>query len=289
VNWNASEIRRLVDLALAEDHGRDDVTTQTLIGARWQVEAEIRAKESGIVAGLPLSAMFFRRFDSKARISLAVADGATVSVGTRLLRIRGSARAVLSGERPALNALQHLSGIASFARLQVVKLKGSRTKLFDTRKTIPGWRVLEKYAVRCGGAENHRLHLGDAVLVKDNHIELCRLAGRDWVRDLQDLRRRRPNFPVQIEIQSERDLRDAIAANPQRVLLDNLPVPRLKKMIKQLRRALPHAEIELSGGVRPDQLGGLARLGIERISMGKLTHSAPAFDCSLDFLRVIAS
>jgi nicotinate-nucleotide pyrophosphorylase (carboxylating) len=286
VDWNSSEIRRLIELALAEDHGRDDVTTQALIGKSWRVVAEIRSKQHGVVAGLPLAKLFFQRFDSRAQVSLLIQDGRPVRPGEGLLRVKSSARAVLSAERPALNALQHLSGVASYTNAQVAKLGRTRTQLFDTRKTIPGWRTLEKYAVKCGGAQNHRLHLADAVLVKENHIELCRAVGRDWVRDIQTLRRRRPNFPVQIEIQTDRDLSDAIAARPQRVLLDNMPPRTLKRMIARLRKELPGIEIEISGGVRSEDLPYIRRLGVERVSMGKLTHSAPAFDCSLDFVRV---
>jgi nicotinate-nucleotide pyrophosphorylase (carboxylating) len=288
MNWNSPAIKTLIALAFAEDASRTDVTTSLLIEPSWQTHAEIRAKQTGVVAGLPLAELFFKRVDRKLVVKTFLRDGARVSTGTCLLSIRGNARSILIGERPALNALQHLSGIATLTHECVQKLGRSRTRLLDTRKTLPGWRVLEKYAVRCGGGHNHRMSLGDALLVKENHLKLCRMAGAVWVNKVEGLRRAKPSFPVQIEVQTERDLREAIAARPQRVLLDNMPVAKLRRVIRQLRRALPDVEIEISGGVRPEQLHTLARLGVERISMGRLTHSAPAFDCSLDFLNVDA-
>jgi nicotinate-nucleotide pyrophosphorylase (carboxylating) len=286
VDWHNAQIRKLISLALLEDRANDDVTTRTLIGARWKAKAEIRSKQSGVVAGLPLAAAFFKAVSPRLRFRPLVPDGAKVKSGQALARIEGSARAILGGERPALNALQHLSGIATYTAQQVKRLGHSRTGLFDTRKTIPGWRLLEKYAVLCGGGKNHRLSLADAMLIKENHLKLARAARFPWVRRIQHFRKMRPRFPVQIEIQTESDLKEAILAKPQRVLLDNMSPARLRRTIVLLRKQLPKCEIEISGGVRADQLARLSKLGVERISMGRLTHSAPAFDCSLDFLEL---
>jgi nicotinate-nucleotide pyrophosphorylase (carboxylating) len=285
MNWKNVQIRKLIALALEEDQAAQDVTTRTLIGAGWRATAEIRAKQSGVVAGIPLAEAFFKAVNPRLRFRALAREGSTVRPGQAMARIVGSARAILSGERLALNALQHLCGIATYTALQVKRLGRSRTGLFDTRKTIPGWRLLEKYAVRCGGGQNHRISLADAMLIKENHLKLARAARLPWVRRVQEFRRKHPRFPVQIEIQTESDLKEAILAGPQRVLLDNMPPARLQRTIALLRVELPNCEIEISGGVRPEQLPRLAKLGVERISMGRLTHSAPAFDCSLDFVK----
>lgn len=288
MNWDAPEIRRLVRLALREDRSGRDVTTLALIPGAWRVRAEIRAQQQGVAAGLPLARIFFKALDRRTRFSLLIKDGDRVAPVTVMARIEGNARAVLSAERPALNALQHLSGVATFTAEQVRRLGSAKTKLLDTRKTLPGWRLLEKYAVRAGGGTNHRMSLAGAVLVKDNHVKMCRLMGENWIARLKSFRRRRPSMPVQVEIQTERDLREALDLKPDLVLLDNLPVPALKTMIQRLRDAIPAVQIEISGGVRPEHLSALARLGVERISMGCLTHSAPAFDCSLEITHVHA-
>jgi nicotinate-nucleotide pyrophosphorylase (carboxylating) len=284
--WNSSDIQTLVRLALKEDDARQDVTTRLLIPLEVRLEAVLVAKQEGVICGLPLAAVFFKQLAPAVRVKPLMKDGSRVRSGQKFLSLSGSARAILSGERPVLNAIQHLSGIATFTAIQVALLGRSRTRLLDTRKTLPGWRLLEKYAVRCGGGTNHRMSLGDAVLVKENHVRICRLANVDWIKRLQTFRRQHPGFPTQIEIQSWEDVEPVIAIRPQAVLLDNLAIPVLKKMIQTLRKRLPHVEIEISGGVRPEDLPRLAALSPDRISMGRLTHSAPAFDCSLDILRV---
>jgi len=286
MDWRNPEIVSLVRLGLREDSARNDVTTNALIEPAWRVRAEIRAKQRGIMAGMPLVRLFFQSLDPKIHFSTPLQDGVKVRAGQVMAVIEGKARAVLSVERSALNALQHLSGIATFTAEQVSRLGSAKTRLFDTRKTLPGWRLLEKYAVRCGGGMSHRMSLGEAVLVKDNHVKICRLAGDDWKSRLRRLRRRRPALPIQVEIQTKQDLMEVLELKPQRVLLDNLPLPAMKAMIRSLRAAIPDIEIEISGGIQPRQLSLLAGLGVERISMGCLTHSAPAFDCSLEITHV---
>jgi nicotinate-nucleotide pyrophosphorylase (carboxylating) len=286
VNWKTNEIRRLVQAGLKEDSAALDVTTALMIGPQWRVEAEIRAKQSGRVAGLPLGELFFRRMDLRIKTQSVARDGASVEPGSTLLRVTGPAGAILSAERPALNAIQHLSGIATYTAEQVSRLANYRIQLLDTRKTLPGWRTLQKYAVACGGGVNHRMSLGDAVLIKENHLRMARMAKADWPSAVQNLRRRRPGLTVQMEIQTEQDLRDAIAVRPDMVLLDNLPVLRMRQMIRMLRRAIPRVRVEVSGGVKPADLPALGKLPIDRVSMGRLTHSAPAFDCSLDILAI---
>jgi len=286
MNWNAPEIRALIRSALLEDNARRDVTTQLLIDPAWRIEAIIVANQNGVVAGLPLAERFLKALDPAIRFKSNTFDGARVRPKQRLATIKGKARAILSAERPALNALQHLSGIATFTHAMAAKLKGTKTRLYDTRKTLPGWRTLEKYAVQCGGGTNHRISLADAILVKDNHLKICRLAKSDWTARAERVKRQRPHLPFEVEVQTEQDLREVLRLKPQFILLDNLPIKKLREMMAKARRQIPGVQIEISGGVQPEELRALGKLGVERISMGRLTHSAPAFDCSLDITHV---
>ncbi len=287
--WNAPPILGLVRTALQEDSASSDITTQLLIHPHWRVRAVIVANEKGVVAGLPLAKMFFRAFDPTIRFRAMVREGTHVLPQQVLATIKGRARSVLSAERPALNALQYLSGIATYTHAQVQKLRGTRAKLYDTRKTLPGWRVLQKYAVRCGGGRNQRMSLGEAAMIKENHLQIVRMAKSDWMSRLQKKMNKRTTPLVQMEIQSERDLKDALKLKPPRVLLDNLSPRNLKRMMKVLRRSIPGIEIEFTGGVKPEILRRLAKLGPDRISMGRLTHSVVSFDCSLDITYVHTS
>jgi len=285
VNWDAPDIQALVRSALHEDSARGDLTTRILIDPAWRIDAAIVAKQRGIIAGLPLAERFLKALDPSIRFRQQVDDGTRVRPGVILATLSGKARSVLSAERPALNALQHLSGIATFTHKQLRKLKGTGARLYDTRKTLPGWRFLQKYAVRCGGGTNHRMSLGDAVLVKENHLEIARMTGSDWVVRVQHAMKKHRRL-LQMEVQTERDLRDALRLKPQRVLLDNLELHDLKRMMRVLKRAVPGIEIEFTGGIKPADLRPLAKLRPDRISMGRLTHSTPAFDCSLDITHV---
>lgn len=287
MKFNTPEIITLVRLALKEDAARSDLTTRLLINPHWTLEAAIIAKNAGVVAGLPLAGMFFKSLDPSIRFHPAIHDGDHVRAGDCLATVKGKAGSVLSAERPALNALQHLSGIATYTHTQVQKLKGTRAKLYDTRKTLPGWRVLQKYAVRCGGGLNQRMSLGDAIMIKENHLHVLRMAKGEWKRLLRRKKGRGHPF-LQIEVQSEHDLRDALEIKPQRVLLDNLTPRSLKRMMRLLRDEIPGIEIEFTGGVTPKNLRTLAKLGPDRISMGRLTHTVAAFDCSLDITSVHA-
>ncbi len=286
MRWNSPAIRTLIRLALEEDAARRDITTSSLIPAGLKIEAEIKAKEGGVVCGLPLAEAFFKQLDSRIAFSPSVREGQQVNKGARLARIRGNARPILSAERSALNAFQHLSGIATYTRRQVQRLHSRRTAIYDTRKTLPGWRELQKYAVRCGGGKNHRMSLRDSVLIKDNHLKVCRSAGVDWMRSIKLLKKKHPSLAVEMEIQTSRDMNDALKLAPDQVLLDNMNPPQLRALVRNLKSRLPGVEIEVSGGVRTEQLRTLGRLGVDRISMGRLTHSAPAFDCALDITRV---
>jgi nicotinate-nucleotide pyrophosphorylase (carboxylating) len=285
VNWNAPEIKAIVRSALHEDSARADLTTRIMIDPSWRIDAAIVAKQRGVLAGLPLAERFLKALDPSIRFRQIVKDGTFVRPGVTLATLSGKAHSILSAERPALNALQHLSGIATFTHHQIKKLKGTGAHLYDTRKTLPGWRFLQKYAVRCGGGTNHRMSLGDAVLIKENHIEIARMAGSNWVTRVQ-MAMRKHRVLLQMEVQTERDLRDALQLKPQRVLLDNLKPHDLKRMMRILKKAIPGIEIEFTGGIKPEDLRPLAKLHPDRISMGRLTHSTPAFDCSLDITHV---
>ena len=285
VNWDAPEIQAIVRSALHEDSARGDLTTRILIDPAWRIDAAIVAKQRGIIAGLaaggeipegprpldPVPATGRRR------------DPRPPGSGSGHSERKGSLGPL--GGAPGLNALQHLSGIATFTHKQLRKLKGTGAHLYDTRKTLPGWRFLQKYAVRCGGGINHRMSLGDAVLIKENHLEIARMAGSDWVARVQHAMKKHRKF-LQMEVQTERDLRDALRLKPQRVLLDNLEPHDLKRMMRILKKAIPGIEIEFTGGIKPADLRPLAKLRPDRISMGRLTHSTPAFDCSLDITHV---
>ncbi len=286
MDWNGPAIQKLIQLALHEDSARSDITTRILIDPAWRIEAMIVAKQTGVVAGLPLAKKFLQALDSSIQFKPTVLDGAYVRSGQRLATIKGRARSILSAERPALNALQHLSGIATFTQAMVTKVEGTRTHLYDTRKTLPGWRDLQKYAVKCGGGTNHRFSLSDAILIKDNHLKINRLAGSDWVPKAARVLHRKPSLSLQVEIQNDRDLKEVLRLKPQLILLDNVPIKKLRKMVRTVREKLPETKIEISGGVRPQDLRRLSRLGVDRISMGRLTHSVPTFDCSLDITHV---
>jgi nicotinate-nucleotide pyrophosphorylase (carboxylating) len=287
MRWDSPDIREIIHTGLREDAARHDITTRTVIPARLGVEARIVSHQRGVVCGLPLARAIFKARDPHSHFVPKVADGDSVKPETTLAVIHSRARVLLSAERPALNALQHLSGIATYTRQQVRRLRPSKTLLYDTRKTLPGWRLLQKYAVRCGGGNNHRLSLANFAMMKDNHLKICRLARTDWVSALKRLHRKDRSIPIEMEVQTQRDLKDAFRLAPDWVMLDNMPILKLRSMMRQLRQHLPGIKIEISGGIRPDHLRSLKKLGAERLSMGRLTHSAPTFDCSLVIDRVV--
>jgi nicotinate-nucleotide pyrophosphorylase (carboxylating) len=264
-----------VRAALTEDHVRDDVTT-ALLGAaadRAAVGAFV-AEESCVVAGLPVAAEVFRQLGLREALVSAVDDGTAVPAGTVIAEARGPARLLLAGERTALNFLQRLSGIATMTRAIVDAVAGTGAVVTDTRKTTPGLRELEKYAVRMGGGENHRSHLGDAVLWKDNHWALL---GGGSLADA--LARARPGIPVVVEVETEVQFREALAAGVTRVLVDNLPP---KRVAAWAREAGASVAIEASGGIRPETALAYAKAGARYLSIGALTHSARAVAIRLD-------
>ncbi len=268
-------LERLLDLALEEDLGPGDVTTRALIPPDLQGEAHIRAKQALVVAGLPVAARVFQRLDPSIVFEAQVEDGAQVPPGTILARVRGPVAPILTGERVALNFLMRLSGIATFTRQMVDLVAGFPVALLDTRKTAPGWRALEKYAVRLGGGANHRLGLYDGIIIKNNHLAAVGSI-------TEAVRRARDQAPgglkVEVEVTDLAGLEEALAAGADLIMLDNLSEADLARAVALTRgRAL----LEASGAMTPERLPQVAATGVNFISMGRLTHSAPAADIHL--------
>ncbi len=274
--------RELVRRALAEDIGRGDVTTQATITPGTRSSARIVAREAGVIAGLPIAALAFAQIDPNVQFETLVADGASVTAGTALARVIGDAAALLTAERTALNFLGRLSGIASQAARCVAAVAGTHAQVVDTRKTTPGLRLLEKYAVRMGGARNHRAGLDDGILIKDNHIAaagsltLAMKRARTYASHL---------LKIEVECESEAQVREAIAAGADVILLDNMTPDQLRSAVTFIHEHAPAIITEASGhiGADPEKLAAVAATGVDLISLGALTHSAPNFDVALDF------
>lgn len=269
-----AHIRGIVARALREDVGRGDITTRSFVPPARRAVGTIFTRESAVVCGLEVAAAAFRRLDRSARVEFAARDGRRVKAGAPLLAVRGRARAILTGERVALNFLQRLCGIATLTAEFVRRARGA--KILDTRKTTPGLRDLEKYAVRCGGGVNHRRGLDDAVLIKDNHLALS----RDPAPAVRRLKARR--YSIEIEAQSMAQLRAQLKLPVDVIMLDNFPLPAMRAAVKLIRRVRPDVQIEASGGVTLKTVGAIARTGVDRISVGALTHSVRSLDISLD-------
>jgi nicotinate-nucleotide pyrophosphorylase (carboxylating) len=272
----------LVRRALAEDIGRGDVTTEAVILAGTAARARILTREPGVVAGLPVVGITLALLDCAVAVEMLVADGTSVDAGTVLARISGDARALLTAERTALNFLGRLSGIATLASRCVAVVAGTRARVVDTRKTTPGLRLLEKYAVRMGGAGNHRAGLDDGVLIKDNHI-----AAAGSVREAISRARGRVShlLRVEVECETEEQVEEALAAGAEVILLDNMTLDRLRHNVTRIRELAPRTIIEASGniGTSAERLAAVAATGVDLISLGALTHSAPNLDVSLEF------
>jgi nicotinate-nucleotide pyrophosphorylase (carboxylating) len=268
----------LVDLALDEDRGPGDWTTRWIVSARTRVSAAIVGKADGVIAGIGIASAVFLRLDPRTEFDVLVADGDRVTAGQTVLRIRGTGRAVLTGERVALNFLQRLSGIATLTRRFVEAVAGTGATILDTRKTTPGWRALEKAAVRAGGGENHRSGLFDMVLIKENHIAVGGgiTAAVERVRE-HNVKR----LPITIEVHTLDELDAALAAQVDRVLLDNLDTATMRAIVKRVARLEPRPLLEASGNMSLDRVREVAETGVDYISVGALTHSAPALDLSL--------
>ncbi|MBX7118743.1 MAG: carboxylating nicotinate-nucleotide diphosphorylase [Gemmatimonadaceae bacterium] len=268
----------LVRAALEEDRAFDDVTTISTVVSTRHARAALVARTPGTLAGIPLALAAFRLLDTHVEIRVDAEDGTRVARGDTVLHLSGPARGLLSAERVALNFVQRLSGVATLTARYVAAVQGARTVIVDTRKTTPGWRDLEKYAVRCGGGRNHRRDLSDAVLIKDNHIAAC--DGDVAVA----VARARSHVPagllIQVECDTVAQVRAAVAAGADALLLDNMGPALLRECVQV---AKGHCWTEASGGVTLETVRAIAEAGVDRISIGALTHSAPALDLALDF------
>jgi nicotinate-nucleotide pyrophosphorylase (carboxylating) len=295
------EFDDLIRRALAEDVGSGDVTSLATIPATALAHARIIAKAPLVCVGLPLAERIFRSLDADASITLLAKDGDLVEKGRELLQIRAKARAVLTAERTALNFLAHLSGIATLTHRFVESLAGTNAKIRDTRKTTPGLRMLEKYAVRMGGGTNHRIGLYDAILLKENHIALAggvtAALGQAHAYASSQMKPQEttayeaiagprsdsPNssLPIQIEVRDERELREALEAGAESVLLDNMTPEAAGRCVKLARSLRRDCVVEISGGITLENARAYAETGADFLSSGALTHSAPAADLSL--------
>jgi nicotinate-nucleotide pyrophosphorylase (carboxylating) len=277
----AAEIQGHVRLALAEDIGPGDVTTLATVPDTAVARALMRAREALVVAGLDLAEAAFRELAPEAIIHRRSNDGANEPKGAELLVVSGPARALLSAERVALNFVQRLSGVATLTATFVNAVRGTKARILDTRKTTPGWRRLEKYAVTCGGGMNHRIGLYDMVLIKDNHLVALEAAQPNPIAAaVKAAREQYPGLKVEVEVDTLEQLDDALAAGAELVLLDNMSLEQLRAAVGRCRdRALTEA----SGGVNLSTVRAIAETGVDYISVGVLTHSACAMDIALDF------
>ena len=276
MNLAGFDIDAFVRATLAEDMGKGgDRTSQAVIPADARLDAVMDSRDAVVVAGLAVAEAFFRALDPQVRIERLVEDGTKVAAGTDLMRISGNARALLTAERSALNTVQHLTGIATMTRQYVDAIAGTGCILLDTRKTLPGLRVLEKYATRMGGATNHRMRLDDGVMIKDNHIAVAggvepavRAAKAAGLKD------------VVVEVDRIDQIEPALAAGADRLLLDNMGPRTLREAVRLVAGRVP---TEASGGVRLDTIRAIAESGVTYVSVGRITQSAPAADIGLDF------
>ncbi|MEO7363065.1 MAG: carboxylating nicotinate-nucleotide diphosphorylase [Gemmatimonadaceae bacterium] len=272
------ELTRVVRAALDEDQAFNDVSTLATVASTRSVSCAIVARGNGVVCGLPLAMEAFRLLDSRTMQHVGAEDGMRVNRSTEVLCLSGYARGILSAERVALNYMQRLSGVATLTAQFVDLVRGTDVKILDTRKTTPGWRQLEKYAVRAGGGTNHRLDLQAGVLIKDNHLAAL---GGDISEAIVRARALVPEgTPVEVECDSLDQVRDAISAGADWVLLDNMSLQQLDAAVKM---CTGKAITEASGGVTLETVRRIAETGVNRISIGALTHSAPALDLALDF------
>ncbi len=280
---NLKKIKPLVRMALDEDVGKGDATTRALIPREAKAKATIRAKEPGVIAGLKVAELVFNTVNRQIRFVAKLKDGERVKKGQLIAEVRGSARGILTAERTALNFLQHLSGIATLTRKYVEAVKPYKAKIYDTRKTTPGWRILEKYAVKVGGGENHRMGLWDAVLIKKNHIKVFSQVGKSKSRNIKELinliKEKVRGMKIEVEIGNLRQFREAIEAGTDIIMLDNMSLAQMRKALEFIR---DKTFLEASGRITLKNVREVAKTGVDMVSIGEITHSAPALDISLE-------
>ena len=289
MSLDMEKVRALVRLALKEDIGKGDITSKLTVPKPAQALALIMAKEDAVIAGLPVAKLVYEMVDPALAFDGLLQDGSRVEYGDILVKIQGSARSILAGERVALNFLQHLSGVATLTAKYVEQVQGTSAKILDTRKTLPGFRVLDKYAVRMGGGTNHRMGLYDMVLIKSNHVELAGGIG-NAIRKIK--RSNGKGTKVVAEVRNLNEATEALFASPDRLLLDNMGLDKIREVVALVetsnRAREVKTDLEVSGGVNLDNVRAIAETGVNFVSVGALTHSARAVDLSLT-LREIGS
>jgi nicotinate-nucleotide pyrophosphorylase (carboxylating) len=271
------DLDEFVQRVFAEDVGKGgDVTSKAVIAEDARFAAEMNARQMIVVAGLEIAAAFLRMLDADVHLEILANDGDRVEHGETLMLVSGNARAMLAAERSALNTLQHLSGIATMTRQYIDAIAGTGAVLLDTRKTIPGLRVLDKYAARIGGAQNHRMGLDDGVLIKDNHVAVC----GGVAEAVRRAKAANTGLPVQVEVDRVEQIAPALDAGADRLLLDNMDPAKLREAVRLVAGRVP---LEASGGVTLETIRFLAETGVDYISVGRITQSAPAVDIGLDY------
>lgn len=279
------DIKKIVNIALKEDIDGGDITTTLVVGDDHQSRGVILSREEAVVCGLAFAEEVFNQLDPSMKFRANTKDGEKVKSGTVIITLQGKTRAILTGERVALNFLSFLSAIATKTRQYCDAVKSYKVQILDTRKTTPGLRMLERYAVRCGGGINHRFNLYDMVLMKDNH----RVISRQRERLSETVRRLhlRTHKKVEIEVDHLWELREVLLAHPEMVLLDNMNVDELKKAVSLTRKLCPHKRplLEASGGITLKNVKKIAETGVDRISIGSLTHSRQAIDMTLELVE----
>jgi nicotinate-nucleotide pyrophosphorylase (carboxylating) len=281
VELTAAEIRRAVRAALAEDIGSGDATTLATVPASAISVARMNARELLVVAGIEFAEIAFRELSPKIKIQKLARDGQKVAAGKTLLKISGSSRAILSAERVALNFVQRLSGVATATAQFVNEINGTGAKILDTRKTTPGWRRFEKYAVACGGGKNHRLGLFDMILIKDNHLVALQSEKPNAIAAaVLRAREKFPKLKIEVEADNLKQVEQAVAAGADIILFDNMTLKELRDAVKIISG---RAKTEASGGVNLKTARAIAKTGMDFISVGAITHSARAVDIGLDF------
>lgn len=296
IEWDQlveEDCRAVVRLAVREDLEREqDWTTVALVPADRQGSAHIVTREPGVVAGMPAVATVLDEMQAQIEVKLAVADGDMVVANTRLATLQGNVRDLLTCERTLLNLLGRLMGIATLAQAYAEHVRGTSARIYDTRKTTPGWRRLEKYAVRCGGAHNHRTGLYDAILIKDNHLAQSGRGDQEAANAVRSVRQFAENYRgpeqladllIEVEVDTLDQLAAVLATGPDLVLLDNMSPEALRQAVEMRNAQAPQIPLEASGGVRLETLREIASSGVDRISVGALTHSACSLDVGLDW------
>jgi nicotinate-nucleotide pyrophosphorylase (carboxylating) len=280
----ADACKRLIELALPEDLcAVGDLTSLAIIPADLQGQAVFVARKDGVLAGLPAAVLVATAIDPHLVIEPIKRDGDALTRGDRIAIIRGPMRGLLAAERTALNFMQHLSGVATQTRRYVDQIKELPCRILDTRKTLPGWRLLEKYAVRQGGGHNHRVGLYDGVLIKDNHLAAMGGGRKSVAEAVRLARQATTGIPVEVEVDSLEQLKEALRIGPDIVLLDNMTLEQMRDAVAMRNRLAPKVQLEASGGITLERLRDIALTGVDRISVGALTHSAPALDIALDY------